>query len=202
MRLPERFTAFHNKATVFKNVFRHGDTNSNNLPVICRNCSFINRADYHFCTNCGYPVYEGKDNMDTWQMRMKRRKGTGTMCKVRLLQARNALYILATIMAIGFSYLFSPNRATVVKGLVMLLLGIIYAGLGRWSLTKPFTSLLIGLMIVLTFVAINTLTSVSNKETGFNLVYPLFIQGIFVYFLWRGVNAAFMADMLEEESKL
>lgn len=140
--------------------------------------------------------------METWKMRMKIRKSIEVMCKVRLLQARNALYILATIMAIGLSYLFSPNRATVIKGIIMLMLGVIYWGLGRWSLTRPFTALLIGLMLVLTFVAVNTLTSVANNETGFNLLYPLFIQGMFVYFLWRGVNAAFRADMLEEESKL
>ena len=124
------------------------------------------------------------------------------MCQARTLMARNALYVLATILMLGVFYLFSGSRVTVIKGLVILLLGSIYAGLGWWSLSKPFTSLLIGLMILVTFAAIYFWAELSNGNQGYYLYYTLFIHSIFIYLLWQGTKAAFQSDMLEEESKI
>jgi hypothetical protein len=83
-----------------------------------------------------------------------------------------------------------------------VLLGFIYAGLGRWSLQKPFTALLISLIIMLSFAAINTWAELSSTFTTAGGVYLLMIQIILIHFLLQGVKGAFRADILEDEFKL
>lgn len=172
------------------------------LPITCVNCRFVNHAAYQFCTNCGFPVYPNTDNLAQYQLRLNRRTATKLMCTARILMARNALYVMAAILMVGFFYVLSDSKSSVIKGLVMVFMGIIYAGLGRWSIHKPFTSLLLGLMILLTFTAINTWAELSGGHPGFYLYYSLFIQAIFITIIWKGVKAAFQSDMLEEESKI
>ena len=84
----------------------------------------------------------------------------------------------------------------------MVLLGLIYAGLGTWSLQKPFTSLLISLIIMLTFVAINTWAEITSFSSTMGAIYLFIIQLVLIYFLLQGVKGAFHADILEEEFKL
>lgn len=84
----------------------------------------------------------------------------------------------------------------------MLFLAIIYAGLGKWSLQKPLTSLLISLMLLLTFFAINTwadFTSIFSTAEG---AYMLIIQLILIHFILQRVKGAFQSDMLQEEFKI
>ncbi len=202
MHLPPFFTAFNTKSALIKSRLLPVKTSDNHYPLTCTNCKFINLPEYHFCTNCGYPVYPNKDNVAIYNLRLSRRKAIEKSCSVKILQARNAMYILAGIMVLGIFYLFSDEKQGVIKGVVMLVSGGIYAGLGKWSLTRPFTSLLIGLMIIITFSAISIWAEFSKRGAGFDTFYMIFIQGIFIYFLWQGVKAAFMADVLEEEFKI
>ncbi|GEO09315.1 hypothetical protein SAE01_18110 [Segetibacter aerophilus] len=103
---------------------------------------------------------------------------------------------------LGIFYMFSEIKHKAMTGFVMVVLGFIYAGLGRWSLQKPFTALLISLIIMLTFAAINTWAELSSSFTTAAGVYLLIVQIILIHFLLRGVKGAFHADILEEEFKL
>ena len=199
---PTTFIALDIRDAILKSYLLPLKTDKNDFPISCGHCKFINHVDYHFCTNCGYPVCPNKDNLIVYNLRLNRRKATERMCQARTLMARNSLYVLATILTVGVFYIFSGSRVTVIKGLVMLLLGSIYAGLGWWSLYKPFTSLLIGLMILVTFTAIYSWAELSKGNPGYYLYYTLFIQSIFIYSLWQGTKAAFQSGMLEEESKI
>jgi hypothetical protein len=84
----------------------------------------------------------------------------------------------------------------------MLLLAAIYITLGRWTLTRPFTALLISLLLMLTFIAINAWAELSSMFATPAGIYLLVIQIALTYFLVQGVKAAFHADILEEEFKL
>lgn len=112
------------------------------------------------------------------------------------------MYVLAAFSMLGIFYVFSDIRQKAMTGFVMVVLGLIYAGLGRWSLRKPFTALLISLIIMLSFVAINTWAELSSVFTSASGAYLLIIQIILIYFLLQGVKGAFDADLLEEEFKL
>jgi hypothetical protein len=84
----------------------------------------------------------------------------------------------------------------------MLMLASVYMTLGRWTLTKPFTSLLISLLLMLTFIAINIWFEFTSLVSTSGAIYLLVIQVALTYFLVQGVKAAFHADILEEEFKL
>ena len=140
--------------------------------------------------------------MNIYNLRVTRRKAIEKSCSIKILQARNALYTLAGFLSLGIFYSFSKDNGTFLKGIVLLFLCAIYAGLGRWSRAKPFTSFLIGLMILLTFAAITTWSEFVEKIASSYDFYILFIQGIFIYYLWHGTKAAFHAELLEDETKL
>jgi len=174
----------------------------NHYPLTCGNCSFINRADNNFCTNCGYPIYPNKDRLTIYNFRLSTRKNMQKSCFTKITYARNTLYVLATCSMLGVFYLFSSAKEKMITGVVMVVLGILYAGLGRWSLKKPFTALLISLMVMLSFTAIQTWARFSSIFTTAGGVYLLIVQIILIYFLLQGVQGAFHADILEEEFKV
>ncbi|MGI8636617.1 MAG: hypothetical protein ACR2KZ_14565 [Segetibacter sp.] len=174
----------------------------NQYPLACNNCRFINPTEYHFCTNCGYPVHPNPDSIALYNGRLQKRKRLQKICTVRVEYARNALYVISAFSMLGIFYMFSPVRQKEMTGFVMVVLGIIYAALGRWSLQKPFTALLISLIFMLTFTAINTWAEVSSRFSTIGSIYILIIQIILIHFLLQGVKGAFHADVLEEEFKL
>ena len=177
-------------------------TQVDSYPITCSNCSFINRKDNHFCTNCGYPVYPTTERLALYNFRLEKRKNLQRTCYLKVEHARNALYVLAAFCMLGVFYAFSDVRNKAMSGFVMVLFGLIYAGLGRWSLQKPFTSLLISLIIMLTFAAINTWAEFTSMFSTASGLYVLMVQIILIYFLLQGVKGAFHADILEEEFKL
>ncbi|MDB5249577.1 MAG: zinc ribbon protein [Segetibacter sp.] len=202
MLLPDSFPAFNAGSASQKSTLLPFRVCIDKLPVSCSHCRFINHFDYSFCTNCGYPVHPNKERLALYNYRLQERINLQKRCFVKIAQARNALYLLAGFSMLGIFYLFSDWKETVIKGFVMVLLGLIYAGLGTWSLQKPFTSLLISLIVMLTFVAINTWAEITSLSSTLGAVYLFIIQLVLIYFLLQGVKGAFHADILEEEFKL
>ncbi|MCW3114561.1 MAG: zinc ribbon protein [Segetibacter sp.] len=202
MQLPNISTAFNTPAALQKSKLLPVKIQLNDSPLTCCNCSFINRSDNNFCTNCGYPIYPNQDRLAIYNFRLQKRKNVQRLCFLRIEHARNALYVLAAFSMLGIFYIFSDIKQRAMTGFVMVLLGFIYAGLGRWSLQKPFTALLISLIIMLTFAAINTWAEFTSTFTTASGVYLLMVQIILIYFLLQGVKGAFHADILEEEFKL
>jgi hypothetical protein len=103
---------------------------------------------------------------------------------------------------LGVTYIFADRKDAMLRGFVMLLLASIYMILGRWTLTKPFTSLLISLLLMLTFIAMNIWLEISSMFITPPAFYLLIVQIALTYFLVEGLKAAFHADVLEEEFKL
>ncbi|MCW3081379.1 MAG: zinc ribbon protein [Segetibacter sp.] len=202
MQLANFSSAFDASAALQKCKLLPVRTQIKGYPLTCRNCSFINHNHYNFCTNCGYPIYPNQDRLAIYNFRLQKRKDLQRLCFLKVEHARNALYVLAAFSMLGIFYVFSDIRHKAITGFVMVLLGFIYAGLGRWSLQKPFTALLISLIVMLSFTAINTWAELSSSFTSASGVYLLIVQIILIHFLLRGVKGAFHADILEEEFKL
>ncbi|HEX8459990.1 MAG TPA: hypothetical protein VF623_01115, partial [Segetibacter sp.] len=96
------------------------------LPVACKNCRFINFSANNFCTNCGYPVQPDKDKLTIYNFRLSQRKELQKSCFRKIAHARNALYLLAAVCMLGVFYLFSDWKETILKGVVMVFLGVLY----------------------------------------------------------------------------
>lgn len=177
-------------------------TQENNYPLTCNNCCFINRREYHYCINCGYPIHPTPDKIAAYNARVQKRKNLQKICNLKIEHARNALYVISAFSMLGIFYVFSGIKQKAMTGLVMIIFGVIYAGLGRWSLQKPFTALLISLIFMLTFTAINTWAEISSKFSTVGSIYILIVQIILIHFLLQGVKGAFNADVLEDEFKI
>jgi hypothetical protein len=201
MTVPDSSTAFNASLALFRCRLLPVATHVNNFPLTCIHCRFVNQATNNFCTHCGYPVYPNQDRLAIFNLRVTQKKNLQRSALAKVSSARNALYVLAACCMLGVFYLFSDWKEIVVRGFVMVILGVIYTGLARWSLVKPVTALLIGLILMLTFAAIYIwaeVTSFFRLSTG---IYLLIIQIILIYFLFEGVKAAFQADILDEEFK-
>jgi hypothetical protein len=169
------------------------------LPTVCVQCRFINENDHNFCTNCGYPTHANTDQLALYNFRHNARKKLLQRTNRKIAAARNVLYIAATFCGLGISFFFSGERSAYVKGAIMMMLMSLFIWLGRWSTTRPFTSLLISFLIMITLVAINTWAQFTQLFTTATGVYVLFAQLVLLYYLTEGVKAAYQADVLTEE---
>ena len=171
-------------------------------PVICLTCNFVNNATNNFCTNCGYPQQPGEAGMAIYNNRIAQRNRLKENCHKKIKHARNSLYIMALSCVLGISYFINGKKKENLVALILFVLAAMYTSLGTWTSKKPFTSLLISLLLMLTFIAINAwmeLASSFNSATG---IYIFVIQVVLTYFLAQGVKAAFHADILAEECKV
>ena len=104
MHVPPSFTALNASRAFLKSRLLPVRSHQNKYPLTCGNCSFVNPIDHQFCTNCGFPMLPNKDTQSVYTTRLKRRKAIKLSCTVRLLQARNALYIIATLLMFGLFF--------------------------------------------------------------------------------------------------
>ncbi len=168
----------------------------------CVNCNFLNLSSYHYCTCCGYPVQPNNDRVKLYTYRLQQRKELLQKLEMHIMYARNTLYILAAVCMMGVAYFFTDDRQNILRGFASLTVAAIFTGLGRWSLIKPFTALLISFLMVLTFIAINTWAQFMDLFTTTIGLYTLLIQIVCFLFLTRGLQAAYKADIMEEEFKI
>lgn len=188
--------------TMQKNKLLPFKTDVNGHPVTCLTCNYVNNPTNNFCTNCGYPQQPGEARLAIYNNRITQRNNLRENCRKKIHHARNSLYVMAVSCLVGISYFINGKKNETLVALILFVLAAMYTSLGRWSSKKPFTSLLISLLLMLTFMAINAwmeLASSFHSATGF---YIFVIQVVLTYFLVQGVKAAFHADILEEECKV
>lgn len=172
------------------------------LPITCSNCNFINQHQNKFCTNCGYPVHPTNDQVTLYNYRLQQRQLVMKQCQEKIVHARNTIYITAACCLVGIGYLFNESRASMLTGMMLILISILYIALGRWSIKNPFTAILISFLLLLTFIAINLWARFNSLFTTTGGVYILMVQMVIVYFLYQGLKAAYQADIMEEEFKV
>jgi hypothetical protein len=195
-------TQYNNKKAVFIHSLRPVCNGLHQLPVTCAHCQFVNEAANEYCTNCGYPIHPNADKLLVYELRVKHRNDLLHECSKKIRYGRNALYTVSAMGTFGISFFFSPEQGMVIKGILMLLVGILMFTLARWSIHKPFTALLISFLMFLTTFVINAWSSMEELFTTATGVYGLAVQGVIMYFIFEGVKAAYQAEVLEEEYKL
>lgn len=171
------------------------------LFTVCANCSFVNFTFYRFCTNCGYPVSEHKSRLALYNRRIKQRSQLWEHAGRTIQLARNMLYAMAAVCFVAMFFVLPEGRQGTFGSVVLTVLALFFAALARWSSGKPLTSLLISFLVLLTFIAITTWAQFMNLFTKFNGLYMLSLQALCFVFLFRGVQAAFRADRMEDEFK-
>ncbi|TDH20894.1 hypothetical protein EXU57_21115 [Segetibacter sp. 3557_3] len=168
----------------------------------CSNCSFVNRTTHNYCTNCGYPQAPVNDRLATYMYRLNLRKDLLRRSEETIQFARNTLYVLSAICVMALLFIATEKRVDRLTIVILLIVAGLFTGLGRWSLTRPFTALLVSFLVLLTFIAINTWAEFSRMFNTSYGVFSLVIQVVCFIFLMRGLQAAYRADIMEEEFKI
>lgn len=171
-------------------------------PVSCVNCRYVNVSTNKFCTNCGYPQHNQEGIFATYNQRMQQRKIFKESCSKKIKQARNSLYVIASFCMFSIAFILKNRRKEILTAVILFVMAAMFISLGKWTLRKPFTSLLISLLLMLTFIAINASEELASSFTSAAGIYVFIVQVILTFFLVQGVKAAFHADVLEEECKL
>ena len=179
-----------------------GHTMQLNSPVICSNCGYINHAAYNFCTNCGHPLKLTSERLAQYKFKVFKRKQQLKKSQVAIKKARNTLYVMSLLILLGVGFIVPVYNQHFLRAAVLVLIAAIYFVLARWSASKAFTAFLIGFLMLLSFMAINTWAEFSRMVSSATGLYLLLVQMVLCYFLYQGVRAAFEADQIEEAEKL
>ena len=168
----------------------------------CTKCFYINEPGNNFCTNCGYPLHKG-ETLLLYQFRNKQRKELLRQSIYSVRIARALLYIIAAFFTVGIGFLFGnlDNRFFLV--FLMLASSALFFLIARWSLSRPFTALLTGFVIIVTFSTIAVFGEFTNNIFTYEqLIYTIAVGSVSIlicFFLLRGVRGAYKADLINEE---
>ena len=188
---------FHLKKINYLPLIKRGEP----LYNVCSRCHYINQDDYKFCSNCGFPV-KGDDTHTLYMLRTRQRKEILNQSEKAIAAARNTLYVLAAFCTVGVGFLFGNLDNRYLLTVLFLTMSALFFLLARWSLYKPFTALLAAFVIVLTSATVSIFGEFTNTFTTVQGMYSIIISMILIYFLIKGVQGAYKADLIKEEMEI
>ena len=112
------------------------------------------------------------------------------------------MYILSAVALTGTALLLSKLDNRYLLGLVSFISSLLYFILARWSTRKPFTALMVSFVIILTFSVIMIFGQFSRMFTTVTGLYSLILLGIVSWFLLKGIQGAYKADLINEEIQI
>jgi hypothetical protein len=170
--------------------------------VFCSRCRYVNKSDHKFCTNCGIPLSDGDQEQLLFNIRDKQRKESLARSEYNVRVARATLYVLAALCLTGTAIILSDLDDRYIWGILCLTGAVLYFILGRWSIQKPFTALLVSLVVVGTFTSVSILSKPEKTFTTLEGTYAFVFFLIIMILLGRGVKSAFQADLTKEEMEV
>ena len=169
---------------------------------VCSRCRFINESSHSFCSNCGWPVQETQHLHSLYRSREKHRKELLSNYHKAISSARSVLYIVGGLCLSGIGFLFSENDERFILFALTIVMAALFVLLGRWSIYKPFTALLVSFVVIITFSTISVFGRLLQSLTSTNGLYTILLSMVIVYFLLRGIQAAYKADLINEEFEI
>lgn len=167
----------------------------------CGRCFYVNETAYGFCTNCGYPLHYG-DAQLLYQFRLKQRKEMLQQNLKAVGIARIFLYVIAFFFIAGIGFLFGNLDNRFFLTFLSLTSSLLFFLLAIWIKSKPFTALLTAFVIVLTFSTITVFGEFTSTFTSVPGLYTIVACSVVAYFLLRGVQGAYKADLINEEMQV
>lgn len=137
-----------------------------------------------------------------FNIRDKQRKESLARSEYNVRVARVTLYVLAALCLTGTAIILSDIDERYIWGILCLTGSVLYVILGRWSIKKPFTALLVSLVVVGTFTSVSILSKPEKTFTTLEGTYAFVFFLIIMILLGRGVKSAFQADLTKEEMEV
>jgi xanthosine utilization system XapX-like protein len=115
--------------------------------------------------------------------------------ETQVKKARNALFVVAGLtLIVNLVLLGSQAQFDSFSLVIVLLVTIIFAGLGLMTKKQPFAAIIIGLSIYVGLWILDIVVLGSEQFTR-----GLFLKGIIIYFLIKGLKHAREAERLKKE---
>lgn len=166
------------------------------VDTTCKNCQKTVPAGQRFCTHCGFPVNATPEEEDQFYYRQGAKQLELSSLDKTISNAKNALWIIAGIMAVFALGIYFVNQEAPAASAVLitnLIVAAIFVALGFWANEKPFTALLSALILYITLYLYGVIVEGMNPLSG------IIIRVIIIVYLVKGINSAREAEQLKKE---
>lgn len=120
-------------------------------PVTCPICSKQVQPTVKFCDGCGYPIGGTEFDQNEFQYAYDLKKHDLDTAKDVVKSGTTTLFVLAGLIAVGNTVLyFTTDQIEILIAGVFIV--AIFLGLAFWSKKKPFTALVVALIVYVTII--------------------------------------------------
>jgi hypothetical protein len=165
---------------------------------ICTHCSYINKPEYSFCTNCGYPLHD-KLLVDDYYKKLTARKELLFKAENAVLVARIILYVMALFLLSGIFFLFSESSVKYLIAMLALIMSGVFFFLAFWSRSNPLSAMLTACIILITFSAINIFDKLKESFTTTQGLIGMILCLALVLVVLKGVQGAYRVTLMKQE---
>jgi hypothetical protein len=168
---------------------------------ICAHCRHINKFEYSFCTNCGYPL---RDELliDAFYKKLKERNELLFKAENTVQVARVILYVMALFLLPGILFIFSASTVKYLVATLALIMSVLFFFLAFWSRSNPLSAMLIAVIILITFSAINIFDKLKQSFTTTEGIIGMLLCLALVFVVLKGVQAAYRVALMKQELEI
>ena len=168
---------------------------------ICIHCTHINKPEYSFCTNCGYPLQD-KLLIDAYYKKLKERNELLFKAENTVQVARIILYVMAFFLLFGILFIFSESTVKYLVATLALIMSALFFFLALWSRSNPLSAMLIAVIILITFSAINIFDKLKQSFITTQGVIGMLLCLALVVVVLKGVQAAYRVVLMKQELQM
>ena len=174
------------------------DVHDEPIADICAHRNYVNKKEYSFCTNCGYPLHN-QLLVDIYHKRLQQRTDLLYKAESSVLVARIVLYIMASFLLLGILFVFSESSEKYFMVILAIILSGLFYFLAFWSRSNPFTAMLTAFIILITFSAINIFGKLVDSFTTIGGVIGMMLCLALLFVVLKGVQGAYRVSLMREE---
>ena len=169
-----------------------------NATPNCYHCKKPIQQPTEKCSYCGFPNGGTDVQKEIFYHQLESKKGSLKDLRNKIENARVTLWVIAGLSCLYaiINYLSRPNaEGAIIILIVHIVIGIVFLLLASYASEKPFTALILALVIYISFFLFDLIEGKGNGLMG------LFLRGVVVAFLIKGAISARDAEALNKEIK-
>jgi VIT1/CCC1 family predicted Fe2+/Mn2+ transporter len=168
---------------------------------ICSHCNYVNKTDYSFCTNCGYPLHDAV-LADNYFKLLKEKKQLLYQAESAVVAARIILYVMGAFLLLGIFFVFSGNSVKYLIAMLALVMSCLFFFLAFWSRNNPLPAMLTAFIILITFSAINIFGKLKQSFTTMEGLIGILICTAILFIILKGVQGAHRIALMKQELQI
>lgn len=171
---------------------------NNAAAEICMRCIHVNKTEYSFCTNCGYPLHDASLT-GVYYKKLKERNELLFKAENSVLVARIILYVMATFLLPGIFFIFSESSLKYLIALMALIMSGLFFFLAFWSRSNPLPAMLTAFIILITFSAIDIFGKLKESFTTTQGFIGMLLCLSVLFVILKGVKGAYRVALIKQE---